>query len=84
MFEDFIEKLKNDAFLTLETTPKHSPVFTPVLDRIEALGLDKQVDGFSVTDSPLAKMKYSSLFATLKLQERFGKPTLATISMRDK
>jgi 5,10-methylenetetrahydrofolate reductase len=42
------------------------------------------VDGFSVTDSPLAKMKYSSLFATLKLQERFKKPALATISMRDK
>jgi len=84
MFEDFIEKLKNDSFLTLETTPKHSPVFSPVLDRIEELGLDKMVDGFSVTDSPLAKMKYSSLFATLKLQERFKKPTLATISMRDK
>ncbi len=84
MFEDFIEKLKNDSFLTLETTPKHSPVFSPVLDRIEELGLEKMVDGFSVTDSPLAKMKYSSLFATLKLQERFKKPTLATISMRDK
>ncbi len=84
MFEDFIEKLKNDSFLTLETTPKHSPVFTPVLDRIEELGLDKMVDGFSVTDSPLAKMKYSSLFATLKIQERFHKPALATISMRDK
>ncbi|HIP46353.1 MAG TPA: methylenetetrahydrofolate reductase, partial [Campylobacterales bacterium] len=39
MFEDFIEKLKNDSFLTLETTPKHSPVFSPVLDRIEELGL---------------------------------------------
>ena len=84
MFEDFIEKLKNDPFLTLETTPKHSPVFSPVLDRIEELGLHEMVDGFSVTDSPLAKMKYSSLFATLKLQERFKKPTLATISMRDK
>lgn len=84
MFEDFIEKLKNGPFLTLETTPKHSPVFSPVLDRIEELGLHEKVDGFSVTDSPLAKMKYSSLFATLKLQERFKKPTLATISMRDK
>jgi 5,10-methylenetetrahydrofolate reductase len=84
MFEDFIEKLKNDSFLTLETTPKHSPVFSPVLDRIEELGLHEMVDGFSVTDSPLAKMKYSALFATLRLQERFQKPALATISMRDK
>ncbi len=84
MFEDFIQKLKSDSFITLETTPKHSPVFSPVLDRIEELGLDKMVDGFSVTDSPLAKMKYSSLFATLKIQQRFQKPALATISMRDK
>jgi 5,10-methylenetetrahydrofolate reductase len=84
MFEDFIQKLQDDEFLTLETTPKHSPTFTPVIDRIEELGLDKRVDGFSVTDSPLAKMRYSSLFAALKLQERFKKPVIATMSMRDK
>jgi 5,10-methylenetetrahydrofolate reductase len=84
MFEKFIEKLQNDSFLTLETTPKHSAVFDPILDRIEELGLDKKFDGFSVTDSPLAKMKYSSLFASVKLQQRFNKPALATISMRDK
>jgi len=84
MFEDFIDKLQNESFLTLETTPKHSPAFTPVLDRIEELGLHERVDGFSVTDSPLAKMRYSSLFAAVKLQKRFNKPTLATMSMRDK
>ncbi len=84
MFEAWVEKLQNDTLLTLETTPRHSPTFEPILDRIEELGLDRAVDGFSVTDSPLAKMKYSALFAAIKLQERFGKPTLATISMRDR
>ena len=84
MFDKLIQKLKEDRYLTLETTPKHSPVFDPVLDRIEELELHKDVDGFSVTDSPLAKMKYSSLFAALKLQARFNKPAIATITMRDK
>ena len=84
MFDELIQKLKNDNYLTLETTPKRSPIFDPILDRIEELGLDKKVDGFSVTDSPLAKMKYSSLFAALKLQQKFNKPAIATMSMRDK
>jgi 5,10-methylenetetrahydrofolate reductase len=85
MFEEFIDKLQSsERFLTLETTPKHSASFEPILDRIEELKLDKRVDGFSVTDSPLAKLKYSSMFAAIKLQERFKKPTLATLSMRDR
>ncbi|MCH9813757.1 MAG: methylenetetrahydrofolate reductase [Epsilonproteobacteria bacterium] len=84
MFEQFIEKLKNDSFLTLETTPKHSATFTPIIERIKELGLHKKVDGFSVTDSPLAKMRYSALFASLKLQNTFKKPTIATVSMRDR
>lgn len=84
MFEEFIAKLQNDAFLTLETTPKHAATFRPVVERIEALQLHKKVDGFSVTDSPLAKMKYSAMFASLMIQEHFRKPALATVSMRDR
>ena len=84
MFENLMKKLKSDRYITLETTPKHSPVFAPVIQKIKELGLDKKVDGFSVTDSPLAKMKYSALFAALKLQQEFNKPAIATMSMRDK
>ena len=84
MFDHFIQKLQNDTFLTLETTPKHSATFAPVAERIKELGLHKKVDGFSVTDSPLAKMKYSAFFASLMLQQRFKKPALATVSMRDR
>lgn len=84
MFEPFLEKLKTGEFLTLETTPKHSATFTPIIDRIKELGLHKKVDGFSVTDSPLAKMRYNAMFAALKLQNAFKKPTIATMSMRDR
>jgi 5,10-methylenetetrahydrofolate reductase len=84
MFEEFIEKLRSDTFLTLETTPKHSATFQPVIDRIGELKLQKLVDGFSVTDSPLAKMKYSAMFASLKIQNSFKKPALVTMSMRDR
>ena len=84
MFEALIDKLKNDTYITLETTPGHSPVFSPTIDKIAELGLDKLVDGFSTTDNPLAKLKYNALFAAKMLQDRFNKPVIATMSMRDR
>ncbi len=84
MFEQLIDKLKNGTYITLETTPSHSPQFAPIIDRIEALELHKHVDGFSTTDNPLAKLKYNAMFAAKMLQDRFGKPVLATMSMRDR
>jgi 5,10-methylenetetrahydrofolate reductase len=84
LFEALIEKLHRGTYITLETTPSHSPKFEPVIDKIAALGLDRLVDGFSTTDNPLAKLKYNALFAALRLQSRFNKPVLATMSMRDR
>ncbi len=84
MFEKFITKLQSERYVTLETTPKHSATFEPIIQTIKELDLHKKVDGFSVTDSPLAKLKYSSLFAALKLQQNFKKPALATMTMRDR
>jgi len=84
LFDKLLNKLKNDTYITLETTPGHSPVFSPIIDKIEELGLDKLVDGFSTTDNPLAKLKYNSLFAAKMLQDRFNKPVIATMSMRDR
>jgi 5,10-methylenetetrahydrofolate reductase len=84
MFEDFIRKLRDGRFITLETTPKHSSSFEPIIEKIKSLGLDKVVDGFSVTDSPLAKLKQCSLFSALKLQMEFNKPAIATMTMRDR
>jgi len=84
LFETLIDKLKNDTYITLETTPGHSPLFSPIVEKIADLGLDKLVDGFSTTDNPLAKLKYNSLFAAKILQDRFSKPVIATMSMRDR
>ncbi|MBT5933922.1 methylenetetrahydrofolate reductase [Sulfurimonas sp.] len=84
MFDTLIDKLNNGTLITLETTPGHSPVFAPIIQKIAELGLDKHVDGFSTTDNPLAKLKYNALFAAKMLQDRFHKPVIATMSMRDR
>ena len=84
MFETLINKLQNSTYITLETTPGHSAQFAPTVEKIAALGLDKLVDGFSTTDNPLAKLKYNALFSAKMLQDRFNKPVLATMSMRDR
>ena len=84
MFNTLINKLQNSTYITLETTPGHSPQFTPIVDKIEALGLHHLVDGFSTTDNPLAKLKYNAMFAAKILQERFNKPVIATVGMRDR
>jgi 5,10-methylenetetrahydrofolate reductase len=85
MFEEFIKKLKGkEKYITLETTPSRSASLSKLLEKLEDSGVAEYVDGFSTTDSPLAKMKYSSLFSAVKIQEKFNKPVLATVSMRDK
>ena len=84
MFDTLIDKLHNGTYITLETTPGHSAQFSPTIDKIEELGLHNLVDAFSTTDNPLAKLKYNALFAAKMLQERFNKPVIATMSMRDR
>lgn len=84
MFDTLIDKLQNGTYITLETTPGHSAQFAPTIDKIEELGLHNLVDAFSTTDNPLAKLKYNALFAAKMLQDRFNKPVIATMSMRDR
>lgn len=84
MFDTLIKKLKNGTYITLETTPGHSATFMPTIKKVEELGLQHLVDGFTTTDNPLAKLKYNSLFGAKLLQERFNKPVIATMSMRDR
>ncbi len=84
LFTQLLNKLKNSTYITLETTPGHSPKFSNVIEKLDSLGLDQLVDGFSTTDNPLAKLKYNALFAAKMLQDRFGKPVIATMSMRDR
>lgn len=84
MFEELLYKLQEDRYITLETTPQHEPSMHNIIEKIKKLQLHKKVDGFSCTDNPLAKLKYNSLFASLKLQNEFQKPVIATMSMRDR
>ncbi len=79
-----MDKLLNGTYITLETTPAHSPTFAPVIKKIHDLGLQNCVDAFTTTDNPLAKLKYNSLFAAKMLQDKFNKPVIATMSMRDR
>jgi len=84
MFDTLIKKLQEDSYITLETTPSHEPNIDNIINKIEEFSLDKKVDGLSTTDNPLAKLKYNALFAAVKLQQKFHKPVIATMSMRDR
>jgi 5,10-methylenetetrahydrofolate reductase len=85
MFEKFCRKLESgEPFVTVEITPPHGASMENLLSDIERTGIADSVAGFSVTDNPLAKLKMSSTLAAIKLQNRFGKPVITTMSMRDK
>lgn len=84
MSQALFESLQRSSFLSLETTPTHSASFEPTLQKLEQCNLPARVDAFSTTDNPLAKLKFSAIIAAYQLQQRFNKPVLATMSMRDR
>jgi 5,10-methylenetetrahydrofolate reductase len=84
LIEDFIAKLKSETFLTLETTPRRSASMSKLIDDIKLYNLDQRIDGFVTTDNPLAKLKYNSILAAIKLQNEFNKAVMVTMSMRDR
>ncbi|HIP11595.1 MAG TPA: methylenetetrahydrofolate reductase [Arcobacter sp.] len=84
MFDKLLDTLKNDTYITLETTPSHEPSFDGIIEKIKEYSLCSKIAGFSTTDNPLAKLKYNSLFAAVKLQKEFNLPCIATMSMRDR
>jgi len=84
MFKTLISKLQEDTYLTLEITPSHSPTISDIIEKIQKSDIVDKIDGFTCTDNPLAKLKYSSIMAALKLQLEFRKPAIATMTMRDR
>ena len=85
MFEKFCKKLQsNKPFITVEITPPHGASMQKILDDIKKSNIYDRVDGFSVTDNPLAKLKMSSILSAIKVQQAFNKPVIATVSMRDR
>jgi len=77
------EKLK-EKLITLETTPPKLPTLDEMLDKLKTSQAYKYVDGFSTTDCPLSKLKYNSIIAAYRIQEKFKKPVIATMTMRDR
>jgi 5,10-methylenetetrahydrofolate reductase len=85
MFEQFCKTLHSDKpFITVEITPPHGASIKPTIEKIKELNLHDKVAGFSVTDNPLAKLKMSGVLSAIQVQQAFGKPVIATMSMRDK
>ena len=85
MFDNFCKKLhSNNLFVTVEITPPHGASMDKILEKIKKSGIDKFVDGFSVTDNPLAQLKMSAILSAIRVQQAFHKPVIATVSMRDR
>jgi len=85
MFDNFCKTLHSDRpFITVEITPPHGASIQPIIEKIKQLRLQERVAGFSVTDNPLAQLKMSAVLSAIQVQAAFGKPVIATMSMRDK
>ena len=84
MYASLKKQIADKKFLTLEITPLHGLGVLPIVNKLEKTSLIKAIDAFIVTDNPLARLKSSSIVTASKLQERFQKPSIATISMRDR
>ncbi len=86
MFKEFCDFLchKTQKFITVEINPPHGASIQGLIEDIRKHGLHERVTGFSCTDNPLAKLKMSGVLSAIKVQQAFGKPVIATMSMRDK
>ena len=85
MFEKFCDVLcLEKEFITVEVNPPHGASIDSLIANIKKYNLQDKVTGFSCTDNPLAKLKMSGVLSAIKIQQTFGKPVIATMSMRDK
>jgi 5,10-methylenetetrahydrofolate reductase len=85
MFEKFCDVLcLEKEFITVEINPPHGASIDGLIADIKKYDLHNKVTGFSCTDNPLAKLKMSGMLSAIKVQQEFGKPVIATMSMRDK
>ncbi|SFV53342.1 5,10-methylenetetrahydrofolate reductase [hydrothermal vent metagenome] len=85
MFEKFCDVLcLEKEFITVEVNPPHGASIENLIADIKKYNLHEKVTGFTCTDNPLAKLKMSGVLSAIKIQQTFGKPVIATMSMRDK
>lgn len=84
MLKALKDSLYSNNYLSLEITPAHGTGTDTIIEKLETTNLNKKISSFVVTDSPLARLKSNSTIASYKLQQHFKKPSIATITMRDK
>ncbi len=85
MFKTFCQNLHSgEPFITVEITPPHGASMNKIINDIEKSNIVNYISGFSVTDNPLAKLKMSAILSAIKVQSKFNKPVITTISMRDR
>ncbi|PAF44968.1 methylenetetrahydrofolate reductase [Helicobacter sp. 11S02629-2] len=84
--ESFLKDLKNQAkqTITYELSPDKSASLDSLATKVLESKLLNHIDGFVCTDSPLAKMRQSSLLSSIKFQALFNKPVVCTTSLRDR
>lgn len=83
--EKLIEKIYSDnEFLSYEIIPQKAFSIDSTLEKIKQSELYSLFDAFVCTDSPLARLKHSSILASIKIKDYLKKPTICTISLRDK
>lgn len=84
MFEQLKNSINNDNYISLEITPNHGLIKSSIIEKLNEIDIIKNISSFVVTDSPLARLKSNSIMTAYKLQENFKKPSIATITMRDR
>ncbi|MDR0762153.1 MAG: methylenetetrahydrofolate reductase, partial [Campylobacteraceae bacterium] len=84
MYLQLKSKIQSQEFISLEIMPPHGGSSTDIFKKLDVVNLKNIIDAFVVTDSPLARLKSDSVITAFKLQEYFKKPSIATITMRDK
>lgn len=83
--ENIIQKiLENGNFLSYEIVPQKAFSLDTTLQKVKQSKLYNFFDCFICTDSPLARLKHSSILASIKIKNYLQKPTICTISVRDK
>ena len=76
--------LGDSPFLSYEIVPQKAFSVEKIMIDIKNSAIFGDIDAFVCTDSPLSRLKHSAILASIKIQDFLGKPTICTISARDK
>ncbi len=83
MVEEMMQQIRLKNFLSFEIVPSAGG-FNKQIESLNKSGIVDRINGFICTDSPRSCLKTSPFFASIKLQDFFKKPTICTLSMRDR